>query len=62
MYKNKKIEKSMIERCEEIKGIVRILKRANATGDDVRIEIESGLNLLTSVTGELSDLINDMAA
>ncbi|MDW2204285.1 hypothetical protein R7007_21690 [Vibrio sp. 1636] len=47
--KDKEIKKA----CDEMKSIMDIMRRANATGDDVRIEIESGLNLLESVVSDL---------
>ncbi|EKO3392566.1 hypothetical protein OMA37_004406 [Vibrio fluvialis] len=59
---NEKLDRAISDRCEEIKGILNVMKRANSTGDDVRIEIESGLNLLRVITGDLQDLVSQKAA
>ncbi len=59
---NEKLDRAISDRCEEIKGILNVMRRANSTGDDVRIEIESGLNLLRVITGDLQDLVNRKAA
>ncbi|MCG6216240.1 hypothetical protein [Vibrio furnissii] len=59
---NDNIGRAINARCEEIQGILRVMKRANSTGDDVRIEIESGLNLLVAIAGDLQDLASRKAA
>lgn len=59
---NKNVKKAISERCDEIKGILQIMRRANSSGDDVRIEIDSGLNLLAVITGDLEDLASQKVA
>ncbi|MCG6268278.1 hypothetical protein [Vibrio furnissii] len=59
---NKKVDEVVMELCDEIKGVMRAMRRANNTGDDVRVEIDSGLNLLTSAVGEIIDQISRKAA
>ncbi|ENB2089524.1 hypothetical protein R7Q48_22745 [Vibrio sp. 378] len=46
-------DKEITKTCDEMDSILNIMRRANNTGDDVRIEIESGLNLLEAVVAEL---------
>ncbi|EGQ7854353.1 hypothetical protein ABMX64_20015 [Vibrio vulnificus] len=50
------IDEPIGSRCDEISAIVRVMQRANSTGDDVRLEIQSGLILISSIVAEISDL------
>ncbi len=46
-------DKKLKKKCDEMMSILNVMRRANDTGDDVRIEIDSGLNLLESIVSEL---------
>jgi hypothetical protein len=46
-------DKGITKKCDEIEAILSVMRRANDTGDDVRIEIGSGLNLLQALIAEL---------
>lgn len=48
------IDESIETRCDEINAIVRVMNRANATGDDVRQEIHSGLVLISAVVADIA--------
>ncbi|MGL1204454.1 hypothetical protein ACSTK6_01585 [Vibrio parahaemolyticus] len=46
-------DKGITKKCDEMEAILNVMRRANDTGDDVRIEIGSGLNLLQALIAEL---------
>lgn len=47
--KNREITK----KYDEMEAILNVMRRANDTGDDVRVEIGSGLNLLQALLAEI---------
>jgi len=42
-------------KCKEMITILQFMQRVNDTGDDVTIEIASGINILMSMVSSLTD-------
>ncbi len=43
--------------CDEIECVLRVMSRANNSGDDAKKEIEAGLTLLQPLVNELKGVL-----